>query len=46
LTINYLGGAAIDEAGHQICELYDLKLSISHYSEMVLVSRCPKDDKT
>jgi hypothetical protein len=46
LTINYLGGAVIDEAGHQICELYDLTLSISHNAEMVLMSRCPKDDKT
>jgi hypothetical protein len=36
----------MDEAGHQICELYDLTLSISHNAEIVLVSRCPKDDKT
>jgi hypothetical protein len=46
LTVNYLGIAAKDEGGHPICQFYDLTLSISHNAEMVLMSRCPADDKT
>jgi hypothetical protein len=46
LIVNYLGIAAKDEGGHPICQFYDLTLSISHNAEMVLMSRCPADDKT
>jgi hypothetical protein len=46
LTVHYVGLAAKDESGHPICQYYDLTLSISHYAEMVLMSRCPADDKT
>lgn len=46
LTVHYLGAAKTDEAGNQVCELYDLTLSISHNAEMVLMSRCPSKDST
>lgn len=46
LTIYYQGSPVTDEAGKPACSFYDLTLSISRETQVMLATQCPVKDDT
>lgn len=45
LTVQYIGSAVRDEEGNPTCSFYDLSMSISKNTGLLLATQCPvKDD--
>lgn len=44
LTIQYIGSAVRDEEGNPTCSFYDMSMSISRNTQILLATQCPQKD--